>query len=323
MGYIAFFDMLGTRAAAMIGHSEYSEAISTFTKALKQVSAVYDCSIYGYSDNAYAEIATLSDTISFFRDFRLRMINTHCYFNTAVDKGTLCPKKISFGRDNKGYSIIFTHSSSSEIYLKQCAFEGIGISLSKRIVEELIAKGKNGEFCCSVFQPYHSTGKELVLEEVYDLSYDPISLTMLNYVMADYLMTVATNVRASRYYLTPIVSMIKCLDKEIILNELDDLISLLCMKDVPDAFKQLSNTQAYLRIFVYAALEYVLSQQNTDDTLDTTSICAKIIQGCGVKYPELLQGIAKVPTAVISNRNKKELIAIMYGMGINSAPSST
>lgn len=313
MSYIAFFDMVGTRASALISNEEYTDAINDFNNSLKQIGSLCPCTIYGYSDNAYAEIEELSDLVEFFRLLRDNLINKHRYFTAAVDCGSLKPERISLGNKNS-FSMKFTAPTTIDIYMKQCHFSGIGILLSRSVVDDLRQKGMYTAFCESVYQQYPVTENDAGMVPIYDLSYRPVIFEKLEYIIADYLMTAATSERAGRYYITPAISMIKCLDKSVLLDNLEKLIKLLSFSVVPEGFRCLPHNEKYSQYFMFALIEYVLSLREHDKSIDAIRICEKIIQGYQIEYCKLVAILPTISTAVISNKNKRMFLNILYNM---------
>lgn len=313
MPYIAFVDMIGTRSAAMISNEEYTDAINDFNNSIKQVSSFCQCKVYGYSDNAYIQIETLSDMIMFFRILRDTLMNKHRYFTAAVDRGSLDAERVSMP-NAKGFSMKFTAPSTVDIYMQQCVFSGIGISLSQKVVEDLQSQGMQIDFCQSVFQksPINNSGIETA--PFYDLSYNSVILEKLQYIVSDYLITAAINERASRYYITPVVSMIKCLDKNILIKNLDDIISLLSFKTVPEAFRNLSNNRKYSLCFLFALIEFTLSLREKDKSIDATKICERVVKGYDIEHNELVTTLPSISTAIISNAHKHQFLNIVYNM---------
>lgn len=313
MPYIAFIDMLGTRASALISSEEYTGAINDFNNSLEQVGFLYQCTIYGYSDNAYVEIKNLTDMIKFFRILRDNLMNKHRYFTAAVDSGSLNADRVTLGKD-KGFSMKFTAPATVDIYMKQCHFSGIGISLSKGVIEDLQQNNLQTAFCQTIFQQYPITDNEARIVPIFDLSYDPVILEKLEYIIADYLMTAATNERAGRYYITPIISMIKNLDKTVLLNRLDNLIALISLHNVPIAFKSLQNNKKYAQFFMFALIEFTLSLREQDKAIDAIKICEHIIREYGIDYCELVKILPTISTGIISNANKRLFLNILYNM---------
>ena len=129
MSYIAFLDMLGTRASATVSTSEYKHAIKAFHKAMNHAASFCksDCKIYGYSDNAYIETETLNDIIVFFRELRQLLLEKHLYFSAAIEPGSLSTDDSFLKTDKQGCSMVFTTTDAVNVYLSQCKFSGIGI----------------------------------------------------------------------------------------------------------------------------------------------------------------------------------------------------
>lgn len=313
MSYIAFFDMIGTRASALISSEEYTDAINDFNNSLKQVASLCQCTIYGYSDNAYAEIEKLTDLVDFFRFLRDNLMNKHRYFTAAVDCGSLKAERISLGNKNS-FSMKFTAQKTIDIYMKQCQFSGIGISLSRSVVDDLQQNGMCTAFCQSVYQQFSVADNEAGIVPIFDLSYKPVIFEKLEYIIADYLMTAATSERAGRYYITPAISMIKCLDKNILFDGLEKLIKLLSFSVVPEGFRCLTHNERYSQYFMFALIEYVLSMREHDKSIDATRICEKIIQGYNIEYYKLVAILPTISTAIISNTNKRKFLNILYNM---------
>lgn len=314
MPYIAFIDMVGTRASAMLSNKEYTEAIDDFNNSLRQVSSICQCTIYGYSDNAYIQIENLPDLIKFFRLLRDNLINKHRYFTAAVDYGSLNAKRVPLDK-NKGFSMKFTDPNTVNIFMKQCQFSGIGVSLSKKVVDDLIEVNKSKEFCASIYQQDSNvTTDNSNITSIYDISYEPVILEKLKYVISDYLLTTATNEKAGRYYITPIISMIKCLDKNILLDDLDKLVALLSFQTIPKAFQPLKYNNKYSLFFLFALIDFTLSLQENEDSVNKRAICEQIIKGYHFDYDLLIKSLPFIPLAVISNANKRTFLNVLYNI---------
>lgn len=314
MPYIAFFDMLGTRAAATINRHEYTEAVNNFNNALKQLAPAYRCKVYGYSDNAYAEIENLPDMIGFFRFLRDSLMKKHRYLTIAVDCGTLNAEKICLDPD-RGFSMKFTDPSTTGIYITQTQFSGIGVSLSENVIRDLRNEGLEDCFRSSIYQKSHYVDNSSSYITVYDLSYSSVSLEMLNYIMADHLITAASNTRAGRYYLTPIITMIKGLDKNTISDRINDLITLLNFKNIPNAFQNIANHNEYSTFFLFALIDSILSLREKNKSFDATKLCKQIIEQSHLNNPETTNKLQQIPAAVITPANKNLYLRILYHVG--------
>ena len=312
MSYITFIDMIGTRASAMLNNQEYTDAINDFNNSLRQVSYACKCKVYGYSDNAYAEIDNLTDMITFFRILRDNLMKNHRYFTAAVDQGSLHAEQVRL--NNNSFSMKFTAPSTTDIYIKQCQYSGIGILLSNEVVEDMRKQKMESDFCQSIFQKHSVHEKEAEFVSVFDISYKNVILEKIEYLISDYLITAATNDRASRYYITPIISMIKCLNKDIITNELTSLISLLSFKNIPDAFEKLPRNKEYSLFFMFALIDFILSLRETNKSIDAIKNCEQVIKEYNISYPELIKKLPSISTAVISNINKRHFLNILYNI---------
>ena len=313
MSYIAFIDMVGTRASATISNQEYIKAINSFTNSLKRGSSICQCTIYGYSDNAYIQIENLTDLIKFFRFLRENLIYEHRYFSAAVDCGSLNADRVSFD-NRKSLSMKFTAPATVDIYRQQCQFSGIGVSLSQKVVDDLVEQKMQDAFCMSIYKDRPNINGDSNVTPIYDLSYEPVIFEKIKYIMSDYLLTVATNERAGRYYITPIISMIKCLDKNTLLNDLDKTISLLSFQVIPEAFQLFDHNREYSLFFMFALIEFTLSLREKDQSIDAKKICEQIIEGYNIDYSILVKTLPSIPAAIISNENKRKFLSILYNM---------
>jgi hypothetical protein len=320
MPYIAFLDMLGTRSTAQISNDEYKNAINDFNNALQQVSSYYDCEIYGYSDNAYVEISSLDDVISFFFTLRKTLINRHRYFSAYVSKGSLNCEKVDFYYKSggkslaNGYSMKFTDSNTASIYVNQCEFKGIGISLSDEIVREIQKKYTKKVICPSVFLSCANDDNYSSYIPFYDIAYDEVLFEELKYVLSDYVMTTILNKSAGRYYVSPIISMIKGLSQDIIVNHLNELISVLSFKNNSSLIILPNYHKSFPLIFIVSLLDRILSIGNDNRIININDTCQTIINSCDIPKQVLLETLPELPFAVITNANKRNLIRILYNM---------
>lgn len=313
MPYIAFLDMLGSKNAALISSENYTEAIEDFNDTLSQISDMHkNCRIYGYSDNAYIQIDKLDDMIECFQELRNQLLLKHRYFTAAVDEGELNSSTTYFGK-GKGSSMKFTDSRVIDIYLAQSQFSGIGFYLSPKVVTQLKSQSKSKLFCPSIYQP-NFDNEALQLKSVMDIAYEKVSMQQLSFIIADYITTTILNKRAGRYYITPIISMIKCLNENIIENDdsLNSIISLITFQQLPEYFKNEGNNQRYAILFLYALIDFILSLDGT--CYDIRRICKDTIKRCNISTNLLIDELAKIPIEIISYANKNKLISILYNL---------
>lgn len=312
MSVVAFVDMVGTHASALISNKEYAESINIFTDALTQLSEICDCKIYGYSDNAYIEFPDATQMVQFFQLLRENLMDHHRYFTAAVSFGSLNAKNLSFKKKSVGFAIKFTSPVAADIYISQCRFSGIGISLSDSIVNKLHSKNLDELYCKSIYHCCATSGEDLGFEEVIDLAYNPVTLDQLKYIFADYIMASAMSIRAGRYYLTPIISMIKCLDQSVVINELKELVDLLTLQTIPAAFRSLKYIDTYSLFFIFALVDSVISMRETNPTINAIKICEFIISYYKNQEFKFIHSLPEVLESVISSSHKREFLRILY-----------
>lgn len=311
MPYIAFLDMVGSRMAATISSKEYTQAIKDFSNALIDISSKYDCNIYGYSDNAYIQIEKLDEMISFFKELRQQLLLNHRYFSAAIDEGQLQSKNIHIGKRN-GSFMMFTDSKVIDIYLAQCKFTGIGYFLSSKVIERLKNNQMNNAFCPSIYQSFVDSTTDSFTSLV-DMSYELVNIEQLSYIISDYITTTILDKRAGRYYLTPIITMIKCLNESVIKHRVHELIDLITFKALPESFKNEGYNTKYPLLFLFALIDYILSRSKS---FDSQAICSTVIKESNFPPQDLVKELSQIPTEVISNINKREFIQILYNSEI-------
>lgn len=314
--------MIGTRSTAMISGEEYTSAIDDFNRILKQVAESCSCTVYGYSDNAYAEINSVEDVFKFFCTLRDQLMENHRYFTAVVDRGTLNAEMItikgsatSYRKSQDSFSMKFVSPQAIDIYLKQCDFTGIGISLSQNVIHDMIKNQKNQKlFCQSIYQKKTETtsNQNLTIVPIFDIAYSDVCIEKIEYIISDYLIASATNFQAGRYYITPIISMIKCLPQRIIECELKKIVSLISLSDIPEVFKSLPYQREHSLYFILALIDHVLSLRDTDLLFDSRRICECIINLYNNISSDTIEQLSTIPSAIISNKNKRMFLSFLY-----------
>lgn len=316
--YIAFLDMLGTRAAASLSDEEYTKAINDFNHSLSMCAKAYNGKVYGYSDNAYVQFDSPENLIYFFQSLRDILMNQHHYFCAAADMGTLSKDSEPFIQKDNFYSMKFTSDSAVVIYRMQTQYTGIGIFLSDAIVNNLQDEQLKCSFCKSICLLNNLVNGEFDYLAVYDIAYQSISVQKLNYLLSDYLVISATNPRAGRYYITPIISMIKSFSPDFfeVDSNLEQATELLSFKKIPKCFQTLSHNETYSLYFLFALIESVLSPltPNSNSSIDATEICKAIISNFDIPHEKLISTLPTIPSPIISEKNKRHFLSILFNM---------
>lgn len=317
MPYVGFLDMLGTRAKASLSEKDYTSAVDSFNDKLSAYSDTYNAKVYAYSDNAYVQFDNLDNMIDFFRELRNTLMLNHYYFCAAVEKGTLSSHSEPFVSKDNYHSMKFTSDAAVKVYRLQLQYTGIGIFLSNTIAESL--KGiPNGAFCKSVCLKNELMDGEFTLMPVYDISYQGVSASKLEFLLSDYLITAATDPRAGRYYISAAISMIKSIDLFRFQddNTLHQMIQILSFQTIPKCFQNISHNKTYTLYFLFSLIERVLSTVNSDDYSDinTWEICEIIIKKFGIEHGELIAKLSKIPSAILSEKNKQMFLSILFNI---------
>lgn len=309
MSYIAFLDLVGTREAALISSQHYSKNIDLFAKSLKEIGNEYKCSIYGYSDNAYIEVENLYEMLKLFGELREKLRRSHIYFTAAVDKGTLNAKSHKINKAT-GNIMTFENPSTAEIYKLQTEFQGVGYTISKAVCDDLKKENLENSVKPSAFECISKETSSSELIPIMDLAYDRIGCVQLKYVIIDYLKTMVMNARAARYYITPIITMIKSYDTERLEHDLDELVKTITFQNIPKSFIN-SSLETHKMLFVFSLIDYLLSME---EGLESTNIelCQQIIRTSNIPVEHYVKIIAKTSDSIISRLNKHEFIKILY-----------
>lgn len=309
MPYVAFLDMVGSKSAASISNEEYQKSIKEFNSILNDIGSQYDASIYAYSDNAYIELKDLENMLSFFQVFRQQLLLKHRYFSAAIDHGKL-DNVITNNSDieHERISMMFTNPKIINIYLKQCDFSGIGFHISNSIVDEMKEHSLDDKICYSIYQ-FNPIDNMENYKVVADLAYLSVDFEHLSFIISDYIMNNVLNKRAGRYYITPVITMIKCLSKAEIESNLENIVKLITLQKVPISVKDEAYNKMHVLFFLYSLIDSVLNIYNSQHQV--YDICSKIIEISSIDPGILLEKIANIPSEIISNINKRYFIKII------------
>lgn len=318
MPYIAFLDMLGTRAKASLGDEEYTKSVTIFNDKLAGLSEVYRGKTYAFSDSAYVQFEHLDKMVKFFCELRSSLMPEHLYFSAAVEKGVLSSKPGSFENTNGFfYSMKFTSAAAVKAYRMQSHCTGIGTFVSNAIVEKVDTKSKQ-MFCSTICLMRELADNEFTPIPVYDIAYPRVTITQVKFILADYLITAATNPRAARYYITALISMIKCIKVSQLKNDevLLQIIKVLSFQTIPECFQKIEHNRTYINYFLFALIESSLSKINPENFLENEAreVCKIIISEFRIDSDELIRKLSKIPSAIITDKNKNTFLSVLFDL---------
>lgn len=202
---ISFFDLLGTKAAARNGIEKYEKLIGDFKNSIDISTSHFSDNdrIWIYSDNAYVKTASVETMLLFYEKLRLQLIPKGIFFTAAIDIGDMKPDEIN---KYKPYQrgAYFLGSDTTNIYARQAQLGGIGIDCGPNIRNEL-----DDTICISYF---YKTPECKELQQFYDIKYSTGEVTLLEYILTTLIKTRFCDQRASRYYLSAVISILRSLD---------------------------------------------------------------------------------------------------------------
>lgn len=160
MGFITYFDLLGTRG--FCDNSEtYYDSISKFNKAVIQTGSllIQDGQVGVFSDSAYAESEKLGSLLDFLVFLRDRLMSEGLFFNAVVKKGELGIKSLSENASNV-FGVAFTNREIADLYIAQTKFKGVGIFIDPSITDAEIKEVGYSVSNCIYMGRYFDGGKE-------------------------------------------------------------------------------------------------------------------------------------------------------------------
>ena len=116
--------------------------------------------------------------------------------------------------------------------------------------------------------------------------------------------------RAARYYITPIITMIKSYDAERFEQDLDELVKTITLQNIPRSFIS-DLLETHKMLFVFSLIDHLLS---TEEELENTKfeLCHQIIRTSNIPVERYVKTIAKTSDSIISRFHKHEFIKILY-----------
>lgn len=218
--YIAFFDLLGIKAIASYNNELYFENINTFQNVLK------DCSnklvgtkyaIRAFSDCAYIECDNIKKLFDYLIELRETLFMKEIFFNAAITKGNLESRPLT-NNDNIT-CISFNSPETVKVYSMQNSFSGIGVYVDSDIFKSLDEPLRYKYIARSAYCIYDKDELYNKYESYYDLKYKNITPALMKFLLMNYIKTIALNKKASRYYLSAILTCINQLSYEALTKE--------------------------------------------------------------------------------------------------------
>ncbi|MDE6605130.1 MAG: hypothetical protein K2K85_03800 [Clostridia bacterium] len=303
--FIAFFDLLGVKSTAEYDFKLYFNYINRFQSHLQDlVKGHNEVEIYAFSDCAYLESESLSSLLQILRDLRRVLFLERIYFNAAVTEGSLNATKKS---GEKIDFTLFKSASTVKVFSLQVNFTGIGI-----FIDEHIKKYMKGNL------------KKLLIESAYCVNFEPkgistfnkfldvkfieVSNQLLKYLIEQYLSTMTLNVKASRYYLSAINTLINQVDFDDLGEFIDEIYSLFYKDTFATAFLPID--LMFINAIYNGFREKHEGQINLLDEYNNFSDISRVLDKV-IKKSYLVKGIVdlRLQSDCLISKDNKHLLA--------------
>lgn len=317
--FIGFFDMLGLQSIAAYDINKYSDSLIDFQTvtigAIKKTKMEFtNCNIecYMFSDCAYIEASKLDVLIYFFRILRLALFTKQIYFQAAITKGNLnCSSD-----DEQDYirTTIFQGTDAVKVYQLQNNFKGIGIFIDKSIVN-LDNPKLSTKITTSIFQPDEN---KYQFKTYYDISFEHPNnnigmLDTIKTLIQTYRRMRILNIRASRYYISAICTIISNLNKNDIIQIKDD--KKILTSEITDFLfdKSIGNNELDIFRILFLNRVYNLFKKRENSSINL-SLCNAIFDQIKLSKFELLskfKDIGEIPSYILETQNKEFLASYL------------
>ncbi len=201
--YIAFMDLLGTKAMAIANPFQYRSTIETFHNAITDFCKEYtNMKVYVFSDCAYLECESFCDICFFFKDIRERLLEDEICFNAAICEGKLKTNRES--GENANYVIVdFKSEEVVEVFSLQSCFTGAGIYIDPRILNSKKIKQESKKILVeSVYANVSKEDNRFIFKKCIDIKFQRSVEQFLQFILNLYVKTYILDKRAARYYYT-------------------------------------------------------------------------------------------------------------------------
>lgn len=305
--FIAYLDFVGTKNSATINDKLYNASIKCILDELKKLSRKYP-DVYStmLSDSVFLT-SPKKQIFSLLRELRVNLFTYSIYFPCAIQRGTFglssCDEDKSTPTNLKYFT--FGNSDTIKVFAQQSILKGLAIDVSS-LTEFL----KEKDYVTSYYF-FNDT-----LHEFKDLSYtnpkDADQQMIINNfkihldsIFRESNIQLLTNSNATKYYLTPFISLLQCVLRDNP-NITEDIFSV--------AFKLFEKQfikDNYIILCMYAYL--IDLRLNTND--DNESNNAFINKNkSNLYFMALVKNLSQIPYQLLSLQNKKAISEIIYSL---------
>ena len=309
MHYIAFMDLLGTKAMAIANPAHYRKIIEAFHNIIDQLRREYNAvEIYVFSDCAYLEDTNFENLCKLFKKMRERLLEKEICFNAAICEGALGARKA----DGEKYVIVdFNDEQVVKVYGLQSCFTGAGIYIDPYILNDKDIYVKlNGILVDSIYANVNKEDGKFIYRNCKDIKFQRNSEELLQFILNLYVKTYFLDRRAARYYYTIYATYI---NEQGIDDFLDDEMRLINL--IINSVQKLYDYDGKVIILMllinhlYDAMEKKLVEENEEVCpIDLDDVNYELYNALSYIYEkgqmEKVCNIRDVSSEVISDKNK-------------------
>lgn len=221
--YLAFFDLLGTQNFSGSATDYYKNIIELQKRIvdnhayLNQNDNIYKIAFF--SDSCYVESKNLVELIKYLEALRDDLSTLSLFFNAAVIKiDNKSNDYKSFDYTNATYNdncnvsgIMFYDNSVAKAYVEQNRFKGIGIHLSKEVIDDFRSnKELKGKLTKSIYLSDHKKYDSLTLyyDVVCSFPDDVLREHWFMTIVKAYFFACCDNPRYGKYYISLLTNII-------------------------------------------------------------------------------------------------------------------
>lgn len=304
--YIAFMDLLGTKALAVSARKKYRELIEDFHETVNTLRKKFgkNClEINVFSDCAYFESDDILKLSFFFQELRKRLLLKKICFNAAICEGELGTD----GKQGKNFSIVdFKSEDVVKVYGLQSCFSGAGIFIDPALLENKEVKEDLSSITVqSIYKSISKNDGSTKINSCIDLKLGTKSIELLIYILNLYISCHISDKRAARYYFTLYATFLneQCIDVFLendmkIIKKIMEMVKKINLQDDKDIFV------IYLINRLYDAQRISLksTREDIDDSYDNIENALNYIY----KEAKLdnLCNLKEIDEKILSNRNK-------------------
>lgn len=318
--YISFFDLLGSKAAAISDPKRYRTMIIVFQKTARRLHEKFQgmkLELYIFSDCAYLECEDFVHLVKFLRELRECLLKEEIFFNAAVCEGKLDARAV--GDKDQHFSIVdFQDGQVVKVYSLQSCFSGAGIYIDPDLMKIAEIREDIDKLCVeSLYVNIDKfTGKKIFLRCL-DVKFGRESVEFLQYILNMYVKCYIQDRRASRYYYTLFTTYIEEQKMgDFLKNKMEYIRVVISMLKYIENFEDKSVILLKLVDRLYAAgSEYYTGKKDAEDLND--KLCKPLSYIYENVKMDKLSNINEYSRIVINDRNKALLAEFCFWKKIN------